>query len=546
MPQIAYRGNLSSAIFPMLLSSGGRTVINPQADQNFDRRVDPEGEQKNAGIPQALYMENVFPTANGYQSVGFKPRTLIPIPAGSWVRAEITLPIPNTVTGVWEKHTLVFFNSNTIVSNTGDYSGAWTAVILPLGFSSPILPRDLFPAVVRGVTYLFDASKGIFYTLTVTAGVVTLVNANASITGLGAAPFLSIKSITSAYNYLIVVSFLDVYWSSTTTPTDFVPSLISGAGTEQLTNNKGAITTVIEHPAGFIVYTSTNIISAAYTGNSRYPWKFVEVSNSGGIKAENYKQRYPVTGSLNSSQHFTISDTGNIQLITMLEASNVAPEATLYLSRSSIYDVFNSIYKTFSQVKDTNLVQSQMQRTVYFYSDRYIIIPYSGVYNSTQTSLTYRYALVYDNLLQRYGKIKRNFTHIEEGQNGQLIFIDSKTGIVWELILDIYDSDVVFNTSMLLLGKFQFIRNRLIQMEEISLESAQDTAISPQTLAVNLLPSLDGKNFDNPSALTARSDSSGELLVYNCHKTGKNHSVLLEGAFDLNTIELKFTLGGTL
>jgi len=71
MGQVAYRANLSSATFPMTIADGGRTVIVPGPDQNFDRRVDPEGSQRDAGIPQALYMENVMPTTNGYQSVGY-------------------------------------------------------------------------------------------------------------------------------------------------------------------------------------------------------------------------------------------------------------------------------------------------------------------------------------------------------------------------------------------------------------------------------------------------------------------------------------------
>jgi hypothetical protein len=70
MGTIAYRANLSAATYPMTISDGGRTVIMPGPDNNYDRRVDPTGEQKDAGIPQALYMENVLPTANGYQSVG--------------------------------------------------------------------------------------------------------------------------------------------------------------------------------------------------------------------------------------------------------------------------------------------------------------------------------------------------------------------------------------------------------------------------------------------------------------------------------------------
>lgn len=72
MAQISYRANLSTAVFPMTLSRAGRSVIIPGPDQNFDRRVDPQGQQqRDASIPQVIYMENVLPTSNGYQSVAF-------------------------------------------------------------------------------------------------------------------------------------------------------------------------------------------------------------------------------------------------------------------------------------------------------------------------------------------------------------------------------------------------------------------------------------------------------------------------------------------
>jgi hypothetical protein len=78
MAQISYRANLSAAIFPMTLARAGRSVIIPGPDQNFDRRVDPQGEQKSAGIPQIIYAENVIPTADGYQSVGFRTAQALP------------------------------------------------------------------------------------------------------------------------------------------------------------------------------------------------------------------------------------------------------------------------------------------------------------------------------------------------------------------------------------------------------------------------------------------------------------------------------------
>jgi hypothetical protein len=71
MPQIPYRANLSSAIFPMTIAKSGRTVINPGYDQNFDKRVDPGADQSSVGIPQLMYCENVLPNSEGFQSIAW-------------------------------------------------------------------------------------------------------------------------------------------------------------------------------------------------------------------------------------------------------------------------------------------------------------------------------------------------------------------------------------------------------------------------------------------------------------------------------------------
>ena len=92
MAQISYRANLSSAIFPMTLARAGRSVIIPGPDQNFDRRVDPAGEQKDAGIPQVIYMENVLPTANGYQSVAFDLMEAGTLPYADMAIFELKIP----------------------------------------------------------------------------------------------------------------------------------------------------------------------------------------------------------------------------------------------------------------------------------------------------------------------------------------------------------------------------------------------------------------------------------------------------------------------
>ena len=75
MAQITYRANLSAKSFPFISDNWGRTVIVPQYDNTFNRELSSqEDSDRDVGIPQAYYMHNVMPTAQGFQSVGWRDR----------------------------------------------------------------------------------------------------------------------------------------------------------------------------------------------------------------------------------------------------------------------------------------------------------------------------------------------------------------------------------------------------------------------------------------------------------------------------------------
>jgi len=190
MAQISYRANLSSAIFPMTLARSGRSVIIPGPDQNFDRRVDPQGEQKTAGIPQAIYMENVIPTADGYQSVGY--RTAQTLPEIDMIPLEIKMPgsvVPEILLfsrtlGLVYRYNLGIWN---FVAFSGVYGGP------------PTSENSLSYAVVRGVVYIFNEATKSLYTYVVG----TLTNVTATVLPVGFLP--NIISIAGSYNYIVAL-----------------------------------------------------------------------------------------------------------------------------------------------------------------------------------------------------------------------------------------------------------------------------------------------------------------------------------------------------
>lgn len=517
MPQISYRGNLSSAVFPMSLADAGRTVVVPQSDQNYDRRVDPTGEQKDAGIPQAIYLENVLPTANGYQSVGYRARTVLPPKSGG---AAGVVTVNNTFI---VDEAVILAREGTagyedVISNTVDCSGTWQyqfGATVPTGVTHSI-------ATVRGTHYWSDQT--LLFTFTVDAGTkqVTFTDVSGTVTGIAAT---DIVWICSSYNYLVaLLTDGSIAWSSTTTPTDFVVSLATGAGSE---TPSGAANPKFlkEHPTGFYIYCKDSVVYARYTGNSRYPWKFVPVNNAGG-----YSLHTQVFGNYFTSAQYGIDNSSKIQIITEDSAQLVAPEITTYLERKKYKDTFDYANNTFSRVSGA------LNSAISFIQDRYVVVSISyGAFS------LYNYAFVYDVLLQRYGSLEIDHRNVVSDTTTVTFIPKSQSQIPSTWCLDIYDANATF-AAVLLLGKFQYVRDRFLQLEEIEIESAQDSAYITRNFALVDFPSIDGKNFSTPVVLSPT--YTGNLIVAKTHKTALNHSIMLKGAFDVNTLQLVFRVAG--
>lgn len=513
-----YRANLSAAIYPMTLSDAGRTVINPQADQNFDRRVDPAGEQKDAGIPQALYLENVMPTINGYQSFGYVAKPDLPANGGTQVLVKAVRKIGDYI--VLFREGLSSFRD--VISNSADLSKSWA---ITTGTIPNIIGNEdkVFVAEIVGLTYVFI--PGQLYSVAFDA--LTAKATFTSVTLTGAPPLGTIKSICSSYNYLILLEDTGrVYWSSTTTPTNFTASLVTGAGSEVPNGVKGTPQFMLESPEGFYIYYSDSVIFAKYTGNSRYPWKFFPVSDSGG-----YSNLSNVAGGITSNIQYTIDKSRKIQLISGAESKVVAPELSSYLERKRYRDVYTPETSTFSKAVFSAL---ESDYKIFYVEDRYLIayVAYTWI--------------IYDTLLQRYGKLFVRASYVY-GVAGKLYFIpgDISTNITpYEGTFDLYNEDAEY-PCYAMFGKFQYIRDRFIELNSIDIESDRDEDFYPDlpdNITVKIFPTLDGNNFTAAKTLTTTSEK--DLVTANCRVTGKNISVMLEGAFMVNTIVLDFQLGG--
>lgn len=560
MAQIPYRANLSSAIFPMTVGQAGRTVINPGFDQNFDRRVDPTGSQTDVGIPQAMYLENVLPTSSGYQSVGFASLDgTISVTVGyslikaMTLKAEAPVVGPPAITGLILD--VPFFIATDGAGSYQFLSGPLgDKTVVFVGAAPTLFITRISNAVLVGVSYVLIGTQ-LYTAITDFTGILTLTNITATVTPLGFFAASAIVSITASNNYLLANNNATVFYSSLTTPTDFVASLISGAGEISPNDTDNALVWINAAERGFYCFTNTNVLYGQYTGNARYPWKFSVVLGTTGITGGFNFDRQQLSGDVSTVGHFTIEYNNEIRLLQGASASQVAPEVSNYLSRETYRDVFNSATNTFSKVE----ISTQLPG-IYYFLNRYVLVSCDGGPSYGSATTQYQSVIVYDIALRRYGRFKIQHTSIIVidpiwaqfvPQKENIAFVDTNTKKIYYLSLDIYTGETYPagitaqpHAAVFILGKVQFVRNRLLTIEELEIEGLQDSSIvNPPNFSVRLLPSLDGRTFD-PAVTPYQVSVSGELGKYSLHNTAINHSIVCKGAFNLSTLQMRFTVRG--
>lgn len=129
-------------------------------------------------------------------------------------------------------------------------------------------------ALVRDTSYFWDITNEVILTYSSSTN-------NFSTFATTGLPVSGILGITAAGTYLIAYTKDAVYWSSPVNPSDFTPSLVTGAGFTIPTGLRGEIMACHPTTWGFIVYSDECTITAALSGNSQYPWIFRVVGGTG-------------------------------------------------------------------------------------------------------------------------------------------------------------------------------------------------------------------------------------------------------------------------
>lgn len=494
MAQLHYRADLNTVDMPLVSTHTALTLISPPREETVTKH----------NTPKVMYMHNFMPTREGLVSIGYTTRLPAISPAIQIVadvrtlygnaRTKIYIAWDTLGRGFWAK----------------DSSAVWTKLALTVGGFNI---NNVTIATVRGVSYIYFKNLGCYQFDEVTNELVSV-----TLSGL---TLSNILGILDASGYLLAYNATDIVWSSTIDPTDFVPSSTTGAGGGSIQDIQGAIKFAVPSPNGFIVYADNNAVSASYTGNVQFPWRFLEIENSGGGLTLD-----SVAYEANLATHYTYSTVG-FQAVTDRKAESILPEITDFLT-SGVVEDFNEITEEFSSVEASTSIRKKIK----FIGSRYLIVSY-GVTEFT-------HALVYDNSLNKIGKLK--ITHVDvfeyigtsvDPAKNSIAFID-KTGLVKTVNFSLASS----SSGVILLGRFQYIRSRMINIQSVQVGNVDLDA----DLNVQDLYSIDGYNYSKKigTVLTR----SMNTRIYGVRATGLNHALLLQGQINLNSLVITYTLAG--
>lgn len=549
------RANLASAIFPFETDLAGRTVIVAGLDENYSY-LDQLGEPiKDRGIPQVYYMHNCLPTPQGYQSVGYA--TMIPGIVGSANDFDTIIPL-DYISPQVSRFLLAPAAGKNYVHDSA--TGGWISV-------NPVAAGTLDENILvtygylNGVTYFMYAKYGIFTYTPASPGPPAMVAVTPT-----SLTIANTVGIVAALGYLIAFDE-NGNFAWTLNPADFTPSLITGAGGGQVQYCQGKVKFAVPISGGFMIYCERNVVSAQYTGNINFPWTFKEVRGSGGVS-----QIEDVTFQSNSGYHYAWTTAG-MQKLTVDIAAPVFPEVTSFIAGLT-YEDFDEATLTFSQ----KFLNTPLFTELAFVANRWFVLSY-GLSNDN-----YSFALVFDDALQRWGKLKLNHrrcfewtapnlygavtygsfaaanpvvtygdlwnttygqlnttVNIAEQAEKNLGFLQQDGTVV------IVNMDLSEQTAdgVLMLGKFQLQRNKFLVHQRTDVNNVE----IGNKFDFYIVPTLDGQNFQTPIKISAAPNlilGGPKLWRMGAEVTGQNISLLAIGAFNMVSLQMDWMLGGDL
>lgn len=540
MPAETFKSLLNAASFPLAARLAHQAVLIPGLDQNVKTPREFYGEVSSAdyGVPQLIYAENVMPTSDGLIATSFQQ--LITAPEGAGATFDQFIQLRDV------DENLAYFcpagGANFVYRNATE---GWESVN-PIGVN---LKAKVSRAYVNGRTFICYAGLGIYEYDTVGHTIDKL-----TLTGITDEEVLG---ISQSNNYLLAHTNIGVYWSSLIDPTDFTPSLETGAGNNIPQDVKGPITALIGVPGGFLIFTPRNCIAATYSTNIRQPFIFREVDNCGGI--DSYEQ---VTTETSSSKVYAWT-TGGLQTVNLRAAESIYPEVSDFLT-GKFWEEWNTTTKTFVRARQV----FDFVVKVAHVSARYLVISYG------RRNEMFAYALILDLALKRWGKVKLDhtdvtfFTYLPTGNeltyassapNPYTAYADTSyadaarrdtleaplkeslaflkaDGSIHQLVMD-YRART--SEAVAIFGRYQLRRAKFSSLQTVRLDH-----IEPEwEVSMTALPTVDGAS-EWLAIAGVEIEAHNNTRMFGFDATGKNVAFAVEGTFELKDVEVTMSGAG--
>lgn len=480
--------------------------------------------QSNETQPQIMYVENVFPTLHGIESIQFYK--IIPEVAtrtGDFVEVKVifgSVDRARIYIGICEDGVIY------VLDETDPDAPVWELPVVTIDLGPDYRAARLTAATVNGITYLYYYNRSYLFTYDENAKEFSQVTT----TGL---TMTEVLGFTASNGYLIAYTSNAMAWSSTIDPLDFVPDSVTGAGGGDVSDITGAILFAAPTSLGVNFYTEANVVAATYTGNVQYPFKLNEVENSkGGIELDR------IAYEANSDPQFVYTKAG-LQTINSRVAETILPEVTDFLTgrRVESYDLVNN------RLNQHNLpYYEEMLVKIKYINSRYLLISYGA------DELTN--ALVYDTSLQRTGKIA--FDHVDVFEYigkpvdiaKQVVTLLQPDGSCTIAYFNPNDPADTSHPAIVLLGKIQSRQSRMMTLLGAEFESIGQYQTEELFQSYNI-PLLDGRN-DNDAVGVEGYElyKAGSIRKLGWNITAKNHVLVIKGKFRLMTALVHYKIHG--
>jgi len=518
MADMTYRGNLSAKTIPVDPLLFGRSVIIKGQDQNYAATVVSKTDaDKDIGIPQVLYVANCLPTEYGYASMGYY---------GSKETCPGTPYIAFPVRSATQTATLIHTTEGYLYRLRRDSEGGEVSQFVYIGTYT----GNATYALVAGVTYIYFSNNGCYeYNFS--------TNTLDPITLSGLTPS-AIIGITSTGGYMLAWSTDSIAWSSLFDATDFVPSLDTGAGGGGVEGARGAITVCVSNSYGVYIFTAANCVSAQLSTNARYPFNFKEIVGSSGLDSV---QEVSFEGNQNSAYGFT---SAGFQQISHNGAKNIWTELYENALNTPKWNENSTISGSLVSGVDGKITKAKIVSV----ASKYICVSIGA-----RDADHYDQCWVYDLALDKWGRFVKDHYEVFEDEHYKIGFITlDKRYIYVDSAFATSEWEIEHDPAYLAAGRYQMSRQRVTGLQEIDLENLYPVTLTDeaghyvqidQYPEVFVLPSLDGKSGSFVS--TFRNVVVGEAFArYLTRKTAVNHTILIKGHFNLNSILLTLTQGG--